>query len=51
MMYGLAALLAVMVVELWLLRRRVGVRLGALSKLEDDLESRRLIETFRRLMP
>jgi hypothetical protein len=40
MMYGLAALLAVMVVELWLLRRRVGVRLGALSKLEDDLEVR-----------
>ena len=40
MTYGLAALLAVMVVELWLLRRRVALRLGALSKFEDDLEVR-----------
>ena len=40
MTYGLAGFLALIAVELWLLRRRVGQRLGALSRLEDDIEVR-----------
>ena len=40
MTYVLAGLVALAVVELWLLRRRVGQRLIALSRLEDDLEVR-----------
>ncbi len=40
MTYGLIAVVAVMALELWLLRHRIGQRLGALSRLEDDIEVR-----------
>jgi hypothetical protein len=38
--YVLTGIVAVMALELWLLRRRIGQRLGALSRLEDELEVR-----------
>jgi hypothetical protein len=40
MTYVLAGLLALIAGELWLLRRCLGSRLDALSRLEDDLEVR-----------
>ena len=40
MTYVLAGLLTLIVGELWRLERRVGSRLGELSRLEDDLEVR-----------
>jgi hypothetical protein len=40
MTYVLAGVLALIAIELWMLRRRVGQRLGALTRLEDDLEVR-----------